>query len=81
MHGMIARTGRWAIRLAVLGGLLANTGCASLVSSAASKFADNLSAAVLNQNDPEIVRDGAPAYRMPELRDFVPRMLSGLSRR
>ncbi len=37
-------------------------GCASLVSNAASGFADNLSAAVLNQDDPETVRDGAPAY-------------------
>lgn len=37
-------------------------GCASLVSSAASRMADNLSAAVLNQNDPQTVRDGAPAY-------------------
>ena len=25
-------------------------------------MADNLSAAILNQDDPEIVRDGAPAY-------------------
>ncbi|NNL54315.1 MAG: hypothetical protein HKP32_04100 [Woeseia sp.] len=37
-------------------------GCASLVSNAANRFADNLSAAVLNQNDPATVRDGAPAY-------------------
>lgn len=37
-------------------------GCASLMSSAASGLADNLSAAVLNQTDPETVRDGAPAY-------------------
>jgi len=37
-------------------------GCATIVSNAASDFADNLSAAVLNQNDPQIVRDGAPAY-------------------
>jgi TRAP transporter T-component len=37
-------------------------GCASMISSAASKFADNLSAAVLNQTDPETVQDGAPAY-------------------
>jgi hypothetical protein len=41
-----------------------NTGCASMVSSAGSKFADNLSAAVLNQDDPETVRDGAPAYML-----------------
>lgn len=37
-------------------------GCASLVSNAASGFADNLGAAVLNQDDPDTVRDGAPAY-------------------
>lgn len=41
---------------------LLQAGCASLVSSAASGFADNLSLAVLNQTDPETVRDGAPAY-------------------
>ena len=46
--------------VAVLG--LALAGCAGLVSSAASNFADNLSMAVLNQPDPEIVRDGAPSY-------------------
>ena len=45
-----------------LGILLLNSGCASLMSSAASGLADNLSAAVLNQNDPDTVRDGAPAY-------------------
>lgn len=48
--------------IGLVGILVVNAGCASMVSSAASKFADNLSAAVLNQNDPEIVRDGAPAY-------------------
>lgn len=42
--------------------LLACGGCASLVSSAAGDMADNLSSAVLNQDDPETVRDGAPAY-------------------
>lgn len=33
-----------------------------MMSSAATGLADNLSAAVLNENDPETVRDGAPAY-------------------
>jgi len=37
-------------------------GCASLVSSAASGLADNLTSAMLNQDDPETVRDGAPSY-------------------
>lgn len=43
---------------------LLTTGCAALVSNAASGFADNLSAAVVNQTDPETVRDGAPAYML-----------------
>jgi hypothetical protein len=58
MHGMTARSGV----LASLSLCLLLSGCASLMSSAASGLADNLSAAVLNQNDPETVRDGAPAY-------------------
>ncbi|MCW8925764.1 MAG: TRAP transporter TatT component family protein [Xanthomonadales bacterium] len=36
--------------------------CASLMQSATSGLAENLSSAILNQNDPETVRDGAPAY-------------------
>jgi hypothetical protein len=38
------------------------SGCAALANSAAQRFADNLTAAILNQSDPETVRDGAPAY-------------------
>ena len=37
-------------------------GCASLLSSAATGLADNLSMAILNQDDPETVRAGAPSY-------------------
>ena len=37
-------------------------GCASVISSATSGLADNISQAILNQNDPATVRDGAPAY-------------------
>ena len=40
------------------------SGCATVVSNAASGFADNLSDAVVNQTDPETVRDGAPAYML-----------------
>jgi hypothetical protein len=58
MHGITSRSG--VLVFAVLS--LLTSGCASLMSSAASGLADNLSAAVLNQNDPETVRDGAPAY-------------------
>jgi hypothetical protein len=42
--------------------MLAVTGCASFVSSASSKFADNLSNAILNQDDPETVEAGMPSY-------------------
>ena len=37
-------------------------GCASLVSSATSRMADDISLAIRNQDDPATVRDGAPAY-------------------
>jgi hypothetical protein len=39
-------------------------GCAALGSAAAAGFADGLSAAILDQEDPELVRDGAPAFLM-----------------
>ena len=37
-------------------------GCASLVSNAATSFGDNLNSSILNQDDPELVRAGMPAY-------------------
>lgn len=55
---------RQAATVVLLGSSALSGGCASLVSNAASDFADNLSAAVVNQNDPETVRDGAPAYML-----------------
>jgi hypothetical protein len=42
--------------------LLSLSGCASLISSATSNMADNISLAILNQDDPATVRDGAPSY-------------------
>lgn len=39
-------------------------GCASMMSSAASGLADNLSSAILNQDDPETVRAGSPSYML-----------------
>ena len=58
LHGLTSRSGVLIfVTLCLLTG-----GCASLMSSAASGLADNLSAAILNQSDPETVRDGAPAY-------------------
>ncbi|MDA0680952.1 MAG: TRAP transporter TatT component family protein [Proteobacteria bacterium] len=62
LQGTSARPARWVGLMAVAVAVLITQGCASLMSSAASGLADNLSAAVLNQNDPETVRDGAPAY-------------------
>ncbi|MFV2055839.1 MAG: TRAP transporter TatT component family protein [Thiohalomonadales bacterium] len=38
------------------------SGCSSLLSSATAHLATNFSQALLNQNDPETVRDGIPAY-------------------
>jgi hypothetical protein len=52
------------LTLALLAGVCLLSGCASLMSSAASGLADDLSSAVLNQSDPETVRDGAPAYML-----------------
>ena len=48
--------------LPILLTLLAVTGCASIASSATSKLADNLSSAILNQDDPETVQAGMPSY-------------------
>jgi tetratricopeptide (TPR) repeat protein len=37
-------------------------GCASMMATAGSGLAGNLNTAILNQDDPVLVRDGAPAY-------------------
>lgn len=42
--------------------LFSLAGCAALMQSAASDLASDLSAAVLNSDDPQLVSDGAPAY-------------------
>lgn len=42
--------------------VLGVSGCAMVVDRVAGNMAGNLSAAILNQEDPETVRDGAPAY-------------------
>ncbi|NOQ15122.1 MAG: hypothetical protein GQ583_11690 [Methyloprofundus sp.] len=38
------------------------SGCSWMVTSVTEQFANNLSSAILNQNDPETVREAAPAY-------------------
>jgi hypothetical protein len=50
---------RWAVAAAAL---LLSVGCSSMMSSATADLADSLTQAVLDQNDPETVRQGAPAY-------------------
>lgn len=42
--------------------VLALSGCASMMSSATQRLADNLSAGILQQDDLQTVRDGGPAY-------------------
>lgn len=41
---------------------LATSGCAALMSNAASGMADSLSSGILNHNDPDTVREGIPSY-------------------
>ncbi len=41
---------------------VAVSGCGALVSNAANGFASNLTLAVVNHTDPEVVRDGLPSY-------------------
>ena len=58
MHGTDARI----LRGAILSVCVLISGCGYFLEKAGQNFGNNLSAAVLNQSDPEIVRDGAPAY-------------------
>jgi hypothetical protein len=51
---------RFTLVIILLAGLAG--GCSSIISSTTGRLADNLTSAVLNQNDPETVRQGAPAY-------------------
>ena len=50
------------IRIIALWMIIPLSGCASLISSVTADMADNLTQAILNQNDLETVRAGAPAY-------------------
>lgn len=51
-----------ASRFGLAFALLALGGCASIVSNASRKFADNLSAGILEQDDIGTARDGIPAW-------------------
>lgn len=58
----MSRTLTNTARLLALAAILGLAGCSLVVDRVAGNMADNLSAAILNQEDPETVRDGAPAY-------------------
>ena len=42
--------------------LSAWSGCSSITSSRTGRMSESLATSILNQNDPETVRQGAPAY-------------------
>jgi hypothetical protein len=48
--------------ICINGFLIFISGCAQLVQKPLMTFSDNLTNAVLDQNDPELVREGAPAF-------------------
>jgi len=48
--------------LVLLGSSALLSGCGAIVARVSSGLADNLSAAILNQQDPELVREALPAY-------------------
>lgn len=48
--------------LLLLSASLLSSGCATLASNMATSFGNNLTGAILNQDDPELVRAGMPAY-------------------
>ncbi|MBS0569497.1 MAG: TRAP transporter TatT component family protein [Proteobacteria bacterium] len=53
---------RRRLRLAVLLAAVLLGACGSVMRRATDQFADNLTAAILNDDDPGTVRDGVPAY-------------------
>ena len=57
-----AREPSAAVRLAALLLLPVLAGCASLIGKVTSGLAADLSDAILNSDDPAVIRDGAPAY-------------------
>lgn len=64
-HGWPASLNNLRVSLRVLTTLLVAlcvSGCAGLISSVTQSFAEDLAAAILDNNDPAMVRDGAPAY-------------------
>lgn len=50
------------LRFSVLLGVVLLSACGSVMRKATTQFADNLTGAILDQDDPATVRDGVPAY-------------------
>ena len=50
------------LRFALLAGGVLLAACGSVMRKATDQFADNLTTAILNEDDPGTVRDGVPAY-------------------
>lgn len=60
---MATRTRKKIVSLSVIGLLvIVLSACASLIDTATARLSENLATAILNQDDPATVRDGAPAY-------------------
>lgn len=53
---------RIAVMLLLGAGVALQLGCSAVMSRATGRVADNLSAALVDHNDPETVRQGAPAF-------------------
>ncbi len=53
---------RHRLRFALLLGVALLSACGSVMRKATNQFADNLTNAILDQDDPATVRDGVPAY-------------------
>jgi len=63
-HGRFQYSTSCVLLLLVYAGIVLFSGCSFMVSSATESLAENLSYAVLNNNDPDTVEAGAPAYLM-----------------
>jgi TRAP transporter T-component len=70
MTSGLQRANHRVLLLLVVAGLL--PGCASLISGAASDYAEDLSAAILNQDDPETAKAALPSFMV-----FVDSLIEG----
>ena len=58
----VVRLLRFLQTTSTLLGVVCCVGCSAITSSLTSGMSDSLATSILNQNDPQTVRDGAPAY-------------------